>query len=305
MSISINRRTFGLGTAGLAISALVPSRAFAQTEMRTVTTSRGTYDIPTNPQRVVAIDSRLDLQPALALGLPVIGYGHSVPGPWVPMTDGLEFYGSETNIEQVLASEPDLILCADYDGDSPWWPSNRLETIAPVVPVSGGKTWKEALRELATTLDMEGAGEEAIAEYDGLIADIRARHGDKIAAKKVVSVQPGTGVIWAMNGSTMLQTQVLADLGATTVPPQDGQLYDSGEIGAEAFLEILGDVDGILLATTDPEQVAGVADNPLWQRLPAVENEALVAANGNINYGSIYSAIQVARYFGEVYGKIA
>jgi len=304
MSFKLNRRNFTLGTASLALGAALPVRAFAQ-QTRSVTTRYGTYDIPAAPQRVVAIDSRLDLQPALALGLPVIGYGHSKPGPWVPVPDGLEFYGSEVNIEQVLASDPDLIICAGYDPDSVWWPANKLREIAPVVPTANDQPWKSAFRELASLLGREGEGEAAFAEYDAVIAEIKARHGDKLATRTVVSVQPGDGVLYMMNGSSMLQPQVLADLGAKTIPPKPDQLYDAGETPAEAFGELLGGVDGILLATTTPEGATALDGFDLWKRLPAVESGTLVASNGNINYGSIYSAIQVAKFVDELYTKMA
>ncbi|ODT75817.1 MAG: hypothetical protein ABS76_33150 [Pelagibacterium sp. SCN 64-44] len=300
----ISRRAFTLGSASLGLAAALAPAALA-VETRSVTTKYGTYDIPAAPKRVVAIDSRLDLQPALALGLPVIGYGHSVPGPWVQGVEGLEFYGSEVNIEQVLAADPDLIICADYDPDSVWWPANRLREIAPVVPTSGALPWKDALRELATLLGQDGAADAAIAEYDAVIADIRARRADLIAGKTIVSVQPGDGVLYMMNGSKMLQPQVLVDLGARTIPPGPGQDYDSGEIPPEAFPETLGAVDGLLLATMAPDALAGLEPEPMWQRLPSVQNGALVASNGNINYGSIYSAIQVARMADELYGKLA
>lgn len=51
---------------------------------RQVTTPLGTYDIPIRPQRVVTIDSRLDLEPAIALQLPVIPTSYAAPEPWVP-----------------------------------------------------------------------------------------------------------------------------------------------------------------------------------------------------------------------------
>lgn len=304
MTFKLNRRAFTLGTAGLALSASLPLTAFAQ-ETRSVTTKYGTYDIPAAPKRVVAIDSRLDLQPALALGLPVVGYGHSKPGSWVPVPEGLEFYGSEINIEQVLASDPDLIICAAYDPDSVWWPANKLREIAPVVPTANDQPWKDAFRELATLLGREGEGEAAFAEYDAVIADIKARHGDKLANRTVVSVQPGDGVLYVMNGSSMLQPQVLADLGARTIPPKADQKYDSGEIPAEAFGDTLGGVDGILLATTTPDAATMLDGLDPWKRLPAVASGALVASNGNINYGSIYSAIQIAKFVDELYGKMA
>jgi len=303
MSI-ISRRSFGLGAAGLLAAAALPSAGRAA-ETRSVTTSLGTVEIPLAPQRVVAIDSRLDLQPALALGLPVVGYAHSKPGPWVPVPDGLAFYGSEVNIEQVLASEPDLIICSDYDPDSVWWPANRLKDIAPVVPTAGDKPWKEAFRELAALLGKPDAGDRAFAEYDALIGDIRTRRAAVIAERTLVSIQPGKGVLYMMTGSKMLQPQVLADLGVKTVPPADGQEYDSGEISPERFGDLLGGVDGIILATTGPGDMAGLEDEPLWQRLPVAQSGALLASNGNINYGSIYSAMHVARMVDELLGKLA
>ena len=304
MTFSLNRRHFTLGAAGLAASSLLPVQAFAQDAMRTVVTAAGSVDIPVNPKRVVAIDSRLDLQPALALGLNVVGYGHSTPGSWVPVPEGLEFYGSEINVEQVLASNPDLIICADYDPDSVWWPANKLRTIAPVVQTSNYKPWKDAFRELATLLGMDGAGEGALAEYDALIADIKARHGDKLANKTVVSIQPAEGALYLMNGTMMLQPQVLADLGAKTIPPKQDQEYDSGEIPPEAFGDTLGSVDGILMATS-VDEANPLTGNTMWDRLPAVASGAMIASNGNINYGSIYSAIQVAKFVDELYGKMA
>ncbi|MET3925853.1 ABC transporter substrate-binding protein [Devosia sp. 2618] len=303
MSISLNRRRFALGTAGLGLSALLPMPAFAQ-ETRSVTTVYGTYDIPADPKRVVAIDSRLDLQPALALGLPVIGYGHSVPGKWVPVPEGLEFYGSEVNIEQVLAGDPDLVICADYDPDSPWWPSNKLRTVVPVVPTDTEHSWKQALQELATVLGLDGAADKAIGEYDALVAEIKARHGDKLSTKTVVSIQPGEGVLYLMNGPKMLVPQVLADLGVKTVLPAEGQDYNSDEIAAEAFANVLGDVDGALVVT-GLDELNVLDGDAIWSRLPFVQAGATVASNGNINYGSIYSAIYVAKLVDALYSKIA
>lgn len=301
---TINRRAFALGSATLALGAALPRSAFAQ-DMRSVTTKYGTYDIPVAPRRVVAIDSRLDLQPALALGLPVIGYGHSVPGPWVPVTEGMTFFGSEVNIEQVLAADPDLVICADYDPDSPWWPANKLRTIAPVVTTNSALSWKDAFREFATLMDMDGAADAAIGEYEALIADIRARRAEQIASKVLVSVQPGDGVFFLMNGTMNLQTQVLADLGAKTIAPLPDQKYNSDEVPAEAFGDTLGAVDGLLLVTSTPDDLGGLKDEPLWQRLPAVEADAVILSNGNINYGSIYSAMQIAKFVDELYGKLA
>jgi iron complex transport system substrate-binding protein len=306
MSITLNRRSFTLGTAGLALGAMLPRGAFAQ-ETRSVTTKFGTYDIPASPQRVVAVDSRLDLQPALALGLPVIGHGHSLPARWVPGTQGLEYFGAEINIEQVLAANPDLIICADYekDADSSWWPARRLREIAPVVPTSAQLPWKDALRELAHVLGRDGQADAAMAEYDALITDIRSRRAEQIATKTVVTLQPNATDVFLSTGTTMLPTQVLADLGAKTIPPGADQPYMTDAIPAEGLGDTLGNVDGLLLVTGTDADVAGVAEMTTWQRLPAVRAGATINSNGNINYGSIYSAIQIAKFMDELYGKMA
>ncbi|RYE10941.1 MAG: ABC transporter substrate-binding protein [Hyphomicrobiales bacterium] len=302
----LSRRAFTLGTAGLAAATLLPRTAFAQGTTRTVTTPLGTYDIPASPQRVVAIDSRLDLQPALALGLPVVGHGHSVPGAWVPVPKDISFVGSIVNIEQVLALEPDLIICAAYDPDSEYWPLNKLKTIAPVLPTNGDVHWRDSLNELAGWLGLEGNADGAVAEYDALIAAIKARHGDKLQQKQVASTQPDGGGLWLMNGTTMLHNLVLTDLGANFVQPAAGQKYDNPtQITSENFATALEGVDGILLATTGTDEIDALNKEPLWQRLPAVAAGAVVASNGNVNYGSLYSARHLAGLYDELYSKIA
>lgn len=286
----LSRRLFTLGATALSATSFFAPCAFAQGATRTVTTSLGTYEIPANPQRVVAVDSRLDLQPALALGLPVIGYGHSVPGDWVPVSSDAQFYGSILNVEQVLQAAPDLIICADYDRDSEYWPLNKMRQIAPVLPTNGEQSWKQSLRDLAAFLGMDGAGDSALGEYETEVAAVKAKHGDKLTTRTVVSVQPDAGAVWPMNGSTQLHTQVLADLGARTIPPKADQRYEDAQVSAENFADYFSEVDGVLLATTGTEEIDTLRKEPLWSRLPFVEAGAVVASNGNVNYGSIYSA---------------
>lgn len=73
----LTRRQFGFGAGIAGLGAFLAAcgdsgSSSGETEMRSVTTPLGTYDIPVNPKRVVAIDSRLDLEPAVALELPLV-----------------------------------------------------------------------------------------------------------------------------------------------------------------------------------------------------------------------------------------
>ena len=77
----LERRAF---TAGAATLFSAPA-ALAAPATRQVETSLGRIDIPAAPQRVVAIDSRIGLEQALAFDLPLVGYSHSRARPWVPV----------------------------------------------------------------------------------------------------------------------------------------------------------------------------------------------------------------------------
>ncbi|CAJ0557483.1 unnamed protein product, partial [Mesorhabditis spiculigera] len=93
------------------------------TQMRTVTTPLGTYDIPTNPKRVLAVDARTDLELAIALELQVFGYNISPATEWVPVDGSAEYLSDKPNLEQILGLAPDLIICVNADNE--YWPAAK------------------------------------------------------------------------------------------------------------------------------------------------------------------------------------
>lgn len=302
MTHLISRRAFGIGAAMFAAASQVTGLARAQ-ETRTITTSLGTYDIPATPRRVIAIDSRLDLEPAVALGLNIIGHAYGPPEPWVPSDPAWEFVGEQPDLEKVLALEPDLIVCTDVGNpDSEWWPINRLKTVAPVLPPSYEQSWKDILRQIGEWTGTTGAADAKLAEYDALIADIKARRGELIASRKVAIVQPVEDrEVYARSVLSFLQPQVLNDLGGTTIPE-----HAPGEpVPAEQFGTVYGDVDAILYVTFEDGQAEKLESNPLWARLPAIANGKTLVPRGNTNYGGIYTAIRIAQLLDELYGTLA
>lgn len=300
-SFKLSRRAFGAGTAGLALAGLLPRAAFAQ-ETRSVTTVLGTYDIPANPQRVVAIDSRLDLEPAVALGLKVIGHAYWKPEPWVPAQDSWVFVGEAPDLEQVLALDPDLIICTDVgDHNSEYWPIAKLKDIAPVLPPAYTQPWKQIVAELGAWTGRDGQADAIIAEYDALIADIKTRRAELIATKKIAVVQPWSdGTVYLQAELSLLQPQVMADLGAISPPPVEGNI-----IAAENFGTYFGDVDAILYVNHGEGVIEQIAADPIWSRLPAVAAGKTLAPLGNTNFGGVYTAMQIAKFLDELYGKLA
>lgn len=301
MPIKLSRRALGAGAAGLALTGLLPKAALAQ-EMHSITTSLGSYDIPVDPQRVIAVDSRLDLEPALALGLSVIGHAYGAPEPWVPVPEGLAFVGEMPDLEKVLTLDPDLIICTDVgDPDSDYWPIGRLKDIAPVLPPDYKWPWKDILARLGTWTGRDGAADNVLAEYDALIADIKHRRADQIASRSIAVVQPWTdGTIYLQADMSLLQPQVMADLGAKTIPAVEGNV-----VSPEKFGDILGAVDGILLVLHAEDGLDRAASQATWPRLPAVAAGKVLGRVGNTNFGGVYTAMHIARLLDELYGMLA
>ncbi|WP_226367386.1 ABC transporter substrate-binding protein [Pseudonocardia sp. ICBG162] len=285
-----------VGTAGLLAACGRPAATVGAPAGRTrsVTTALGTYDVPVAPVSVLAVDSRVDLETAVALGLPVSATSLRPPAAWVPAPPGLPVLKGPIVDEEVLALGPDLIVCSAED-DGEYWPTARLQRIAPVVPTSFDVPWRADLTAIATQLDRRDALDRVLAEYDAVAAGVRERHRAALATKRVVIAQwrPEAGT-FVVNTAGRLQQQVLTDLGGSLFGSERAYAADQ-EVPLETMSEFR-DADGFYLQNTGTERsLATMADVPVWRELPAVRAGRVVETAGNVNYGSVYSAMQVAR----------
>jgi ABC-type Fe3+-hydroxamate transport system substrate-binding protein len=293
----ISRRGFGAGL--LALGGLTVTRpAFAEGATHSITSSAGTYDVPDAPQRVVAIDFRLDLEPSLALGLPVIGYGVSEEIPeWIPAPKGLTFVGGPPSRETVLGLTPDLIVCTDIP-DSEYWPINLMAAIAPVIPVDYQMNWQANLKRMGDWLDKAPEAEAFLADYQQKLDAVKAGRAAALKQKvAAVYYEPDSGELQVQLGegttNVTLAGQVLADLGGTTVDP--AQLGEYGVISMEKAGEVLADVAGFIVDIDEEERATALEAHPVWQRLPAVVAGKVTKSKGTF-YGGGYSA---KRFVGE------
>lgn len=287
----VNRRQFSVGMAGLGALALTRP-AFAQSSVRSITTPLGTYDIPTDPQRVVVIDTRLDLEPAVALGLPVVGYSYfETIEPWVPHDGKAVFIGRPPTREAVLAVDPDLIICTNLPGTE-MWPIDKLTDIAPVLPVQFESDWKSILTDMGEWLGRRDRADAFIADYELELAAVKARRAS-VLGKKVAAIwsSPDVGEINFLLGLNSPQVtaigQVLDDLGGVTVSTEG--LGEYANISYELMGDVLGDVDAIIVDSFDAEEIEGLEKSPVWQRLPAVKAGRVVLTSGAY-YGGCYTA---------------
>ncbi|MCR6671586.1 ABC transporter substrate-binding protein [Devosia ginsengisoli] len=280
----------------------------AQSTSRTITTSLGTYDIPTDPQRVVAIDHRLDLEPALALGLPVIAHSLSEDiQPWVPAPEGIVYIGVPPTREAVLAQNPDLIICTDLPGTE-YWPIDKLKDIAPVLPVDYEMDWKANLERMAGWLGREPRAAAFLADYDQALQAVRTRHTDAIGNRLVAAVwyEPEDGQLQFLMGTgtknVTLAGQVLADLGGRSI--DETPLGEYGLVSMENAGTILADVDAIMFDLSDGNsRREAIEAHELWGRIPAVAAGKVLWTEG-IYYGGGYAAKRLIGEWDKLYALI-
>jgi len=297
MTTKLNRRQFGLGASAALVGASLPMPAFAQGATKTVTTPLGTYDIPLEPKRVVAIDPRTDYEPALVLGLSVIGVGQS--DYWgdlshTPRSAGLMNIPLPTTSEAVLALEPDLIICSGEDPTGEWWPAARMQRIAPVLTTTFTRKWQDDLLQLADWLDRREPADKAVAEYNAAVDAIKARYAAQLANDKIAILtfssefRSFNAFIPGLEYSDP-KGQLLADLGATTI---DAGLLSDDAFGMESIVDVLGDVDAILLCNFGTGGLSDLASDALWPRLPAVLAGRVHESTGYMWYGSYFTAMK-------------
>lgn len=289
--------------------AALASPALAASEGRLVETPLGRLALPAEPRRVVAIDSRISLEMALALELPLIGYSHSRARPWVPVPGSVPFLAAPPDLEQILMLEPDLILCPDTAPHSEWWPLDRLTRIAPVLPSNHRIHWRTNLDRLADWLARPKTAARVTADYAERIAGLRRRHDTLIQRnlfaaatydplkRRLVVRSDGTGYGFVM------PAQVLADLGGRTI--EAGQLGPYGEVALESFGDVLGQVDGILLIDLGDRAPLALGREPLWRRLPAVRAGKVHIVQGNCTFGSVYTAHFLAQAWNALFARMS
>lgn len=306
MPACISRRGF----AGICAAALaLRTGATSADERRHVETPLGRLDIPAEPRRVVAIDSRIGLESALALNLPLVGYSHSRARPWVPVPADVPFLAAPPDLEQILMLDPDLILCPDTAPNSDWWPLARLPAIAPVLPSDHRVPWQANLLQLAGWLGRRPLAERIVTEHAAMIDAIRQRHAKAIQSSLVAALHfdPIKRRVLVRSAGTgyglVMPAQVLADLGGREVGAD--RLGPYGEVALESFGDVLGEVDAVLLIDFGDGGPQALAREALWRRLPAVRADKVQLVAGNCTFGSLYTARYLARAWEALYQRTA
>jgi iron complex transport system substrate-binding protein len=195
---------------------------------RVVETAKGTVEIPSRPERVVALGFEANV--LLNLGVVPVGMAKEQYDPSgiasynKDLVEGedvtlIDTSAAELPYEQIAGLRPDLILAGTYyDIDKTY---DRLSEIAPVVSYVKGSyedTWQEQATVIRRAVGKEAEAQAAIRELSDRIATIASDHPAWAGRTFSMSFNYDTGKITTITNPNDFAIKLLTQLGLTLSP---------------------------------------------------------------------------------------
>lgn len=238
-----------------------------------------TVDIPTDPQRVVCIETRLCPEFAEITGMNLVATPEisaesakdNVVNDELPdSVEKFEFNFNQPDPEAAANMDPDMLMTVAawfdyYDSET----QDKLEAIAPVLRISGAPDkdadWLQPLVDQAEQIGKKAEAEQSIADYNATIYRLAQTVNGGGQTVAVVSLQDDQFVLEDED----LPIEVLTDLGFTLLTAPDNREADGSlHMYSKENLNILQDADVIFVQNPDN----ALSNDVLWKRLPAVAN---------------------------------
>ncbi|MBE9112562.1 iron-siderophore ABC transporter substrate-binding protein [Nodosilinea sp. LEGE 07298] len=239
--------------------------------------------VPNQPQRVITL-SVPTLGDAIALGVKPIAtivYFDEPPPYLAEHLDSIQILGKEEqpSLEKILALKPDLIIGIKYSTEAIY---SQLSQIAPTVADDweGYPSWREHFDFVANVLGKTDLAQQVWSRYYQRIESLKTALEKSQQNPEISFVHTCCGTI-DLDLKNSFNGSILADAGlrrpSAQAVPVDGGLVKLSE---EQLMDIDGDVlfvaaDGAEAAQTITE----LKQNPLWQKLRAVQNDRVYPVN--------------------------
>lgn len=298
-------------TEGVGATPATGSAQETAPQTRTIVDFRGEeVEVPANPERVVTFDVTPTLNLAL-LGLdPLTAPLDMEPSfdddfrRFAPQDVDLESYQvvgfpAELNVEAVAALEPDLIMgFSEVALEDPAF-VERLERIAPTVLYDFGTNadWRERFHLEAEILGRTDEARALEVQYEEAAA---AAAESAVPPLAFVRLEVDGGGTWRLEDpDSSIPGSVIGDTGLDLFqpPPDVGERNDNQSYYPDISGERLDILDGAGalvvqdLSTFGQEDPLGqFAENPLWQRLPAVEQGDVTTLPALVFNGGTYAS---------------
>lgn len=277
-------------TLGLDVSETPQDTANLTCEegFRPVEHAAGADCIPENLERIIVLDEgtmtdllALDVHP-----IAVMDWGNRDYAQYLALDPAtIESVGTPDgpNFEAMLALEPDVIIGRATDIN--WFGENALEhlqAIAPTILSDAVNTdWQSHLMFLGDVVDAEDRAQELVDSFETRLEEFRtawAEQGND-ATIAIIRSRADSFNIYA-NGYFIAETVKAAGLQM----PEHFALIESGNsMSIEEIDTLSSDYLFVMVRNEDEaEAFINASEGPLWQFLPAVQNEQVYQVNWSV-----------------------
>jgi iron complex transport system substrate-binding protein len=270
---------------------------------RTIRDSTGVeVTIPTRPERVVTLQNLWDLDALLSLGIAPVQFGiRSFVGQytgsekvsWQWHEDALKrlgataerMNGDEPNLEVIAQTKPDLII------GMPWNLETGRDAITKLAPAVALKVdWRESLKLAGQVFGEEEKAARIIAETDNKIATALTDLNMGAKTIAIISCYEGNKAFFGFGHPADGRADLFQRAGFTLLDAISAKATADKPVPEFSIelLSILDPADVIVLFDygNDGTNASGIQENPLFMRIPAVqEGRLFVAKQGELAQG--------------------
>jgi iron complex transport system substrate-binding protein len=238
-----------------------------ETETFTYQSENGPIEVPTDPQRIIALTNGPNV---MALDANIVGIDE-----WTNMNplfqdrlEGVEVV-SEDNLEKIIELEPDLIIAGSHMKNI-----NKLNEIAPTVVYTWGKLdYLTQQTEIGKLLNKESEAKEWVKDFK----ERAESTGDAIRAKigedaTVSVIESGNKEFYVFGNNYARGTEILYQAMKLKMPDKVKELaLESGiyTFSSEMLPEFAGDY---VIFSKNPDVDNSFSETILWKNIPAVKN---------------------------------
>ena len=213
--------------ATLAILGALAGAAFAQ-ETRSYEALNGTFDIPVDPQRIVALNDHVVGLPLIEMGAPLVGAAGRVDGEGNHFmrggmdTLGVDFANSDIafigtfnglDVEAIAALDPDVIIGGLYTDAAT---AEQLQKIAPTLIIDNNSLgFLGMIEALADIAGKSGTFDARYERYRANLVRARGFVGDPAEISVTLTFMfPAGDQLWVYkDGGLGAISQVVSDMG--------------------------------------------------------------------------------------------
>ncbi|MEK4528148.1 AraC family transcriptional regulator [Paenibacillus sp. FSL H8-0104] len=240
-------------------------------EMVAYSAVNGEVQIPKKPQRVVMVAGAFTGH-LLALGLKPVGTGDESFNSYTEgKLDDVVNIGNDVPYEKIMELQPDLIVVWN-DPET----IEKLSKIAPTVAVEYGIPLREQLMDFGKMTGREEQAKAWIAEWDAKIAEYKPLVEQAVGDRTVSIFDTGSAKEFYAYGSFGRGGDIIyGEFGLKAPPIIQKEAIDSGKGWAKLSLELLPQYAGdyiFVSGWTGDESGNSVFEGPIWDNLPAVQN---------------------------------